>query len=330
MDHRAVLHRHARPEHDIRLHRHVPAQHGIMREEHRFRRDQRGTIGHRLGAAQLLPVRLHPRQFRTAVDARHFARAGLDHGAFLPRQHHDIGQIIFPRRIIVADLVEQHEQVRRARRHQAAIAQGDSALGLARVLIFHHLLDRAGAVRHDPPIGRRIIGPETQHHAARIVPETQTVDHRLHGLGAHQRHIAVEDQHIAGKALERVMRLAHGMAGAQLLGLLGNDDVAVRQAGGNLLLARADHHDGALHTKRAQRVGQMMQHRLARNGVQNLVQIGLHARAGPGGKHDGGERTIGVQWLSPCGSAVAWHTCIIQWLAAMSAHDRFSLRHHGF
>ena len=46
----------------------------------------------------------------------------------------DVGQVIFARGIVVADLAEPAEQVARAHRHHAAIAQADGALFLGGVL----------------------------------------------------------------------------------------------------------------------------------------------------------------------------------------------------
>ena len=263
-----------------------------MREEHRFGRHQRHAIAHRLGPAARLPHRLDPRQLGPAVHARHFPRFRFDDGARPAGQHDDIGQIIFARRIIVADLVEQHKQVGRSHRHQPAIAQGNGPLAFARILILDHLLDDALPVGDDPAIGRRIVRAKAQHHRARLVAPAQPVQHRLHRARTHQRHVAVKDQHIARESGQRIMRLRHRMPGAQLR-LLHRDDRA--GAGHRLLHLRAprahDHHL-PLGRQFADARQQVQQHGSPRNRMQNLVKRRFHPRPLPGGKDDDGQRTV--------------------------------------
>ena len=50
----------------------------------------------------------------------------------------------------------------------------------------------------------------------------QPIEHRAHRFRAHEGHVTIEDQHIAGKTGQRSFGLQHGMAGAQLRLLQGN------------------------------------------------------------------------------------------------------------
>jgi hypothetical protein len=50
----------------------------------------------------------------------------------------------------------------------------------------------------------------------------QAIEHGLHRLRAHERHVAIEDQHVTGKIGQRALRLLHGVAGAQLRLLHGD------------------------------------------------------------------------------------------------------------
>ena len=59
--------------HDIGLDRDIAAQLGVPAEEHGFRRGQRGAFGHRLLAAEFLPLALGRGEFGAAVDAANFA-----------------------------------------------------------------------------------------------------------------------------------------------------------------------------------------------------------------------------------------------------------------
>jgi len=78
----------------------------------------------RLPATAGLPILFQRRQFGAAVDARRLERFTLDDdriAALVLRDHDDIGEVIFARRIGVADLGQPAEQVLRRNRHHARI-----------------------------------------------------------------------------------------------------------------------------------------------------------------------------------------------------------------
>ena len=189
-------------EYDIGLDDHIRGDGGIMGKPDGIRGNQADAVGHRLFAPSDLPFGFDRGELGAAVDAGDLGRIiHLDHRALLPWQHHDIRKIIFPRGIVVADLVEQDEQVGRSRCHQAAVAQVYPAFRIAGILIFDHLLDFALVVGDDPAIGARVVGPEAEHHCAGVGAVVEPEDHLAHGIGADHRHIAVEDQDVARETL---------------------------------------------------------------------------------------------------------------------------------
>ena len=153
-----------------------------------------------------------------SVDAAHFVWiVGDDHRAVAALERGDIDdvdEVVFALRIVVADLAEQIEQVRRLHRHEARVAQTAGALFLVGVLVFDHHRDPAVIVSKDATVLQRVFRFEAEHDHGRRVGRVQPLDHRAHRLGAHERHIAVEDQYVAVEAGQRLFRLLHRMAGA--------------------------------------------------------------------------------------------------------------------
>ena len=262
-DRRTVRHRDARAEDDVRLHRHVAAQHRVVREPHRLGRDQRRAVGHRLRPPPRLPRRLDRGELGTAVDARHLVRPRLDHRRRPPRrarQHDDVGQIVFARRIAVRHLRQQPPQILAAHRHQPGIAKGYGALFIARILVLDHRLD-APVGRQHAAVRARVRGAEAEHDARRRVALVQPRDQTPHRLRPDQRHVAVEDQHVALETGERVPCLQHRVPGAQLLGLQRGGRAERRHRRLHLLGQRTRHHHDPLRAQFPHRREQVEQHR---------------------------------------------------------------------
>jgi hypothetical protein len=198
-----IGHGDAGAKHDIGFDQHIAANLRVPTEPHRFGRDQRGAIGHRFGAAAILPAAFGIGQFGAAVDPGHFVRVRRHHDRrTIPigqRYVHNIGQIIFALRIIIAHPRQQREQITRMRRQQAGIAQLRRALGLGRVLELHHLHNGIALGNH-PAIGQRIVRLKAQHNHLGRIFGVQPRNHRAHRFGGDKGHIAVQHQHIAIKS----------------------------------------------------------------------------------------------------------------------------------
>ena len=137
VDRRAVGDLDAGAEDHVRLDRHVAAELGVVGEPHALGIDQRRAFVERLLAPAALPFELEVGELGAAVDAGGLVRIAFDDDRLPPLgggDVDDVGQVIFARRIVVADLAQPAEQVGRAHRHHAGIAQADRALLLGRVL----------------------------------------------------------------------------------------------------------------------------------------------------------------------------------------------------
>ncbi len=148
--------------------------------------------------------------------------------------------------------------------------------------------DAAALVCYHASILARLVRLEAQHHGGGRIVGMQPVEHGAHGGFAHERHVAIQHQHIAREIAERRLRLLHRMAGAQLRFLQGSLHI-VAQRRLQLLASCAHHHNLARRSQRIDRMHQVVDHRASGNRVQHLVQRRLHARAFSGGKDDGGE-----------------------------------------
>jgi len=108
----------------------------------------------------------------------------------------------------------------------------------------------------------------------------------LQGIEPDQRHIAVQHQY-PGRVGHLRHGLLHGMAGPQLLALLGPLQVGlVGERRAHRLTAVAVHHVDGSRLQLACGIDHMRQHRPAGNRLQHLGQDRLHALASAGGEDD--------------------------------------------
>ncbi len=97
----------------------------------------------------------------------------------------------------------------------------------------------------------------------------------LQGFGADEGDVAIEHQHrITGSQL--LQALLHGMAGAQLAGLLHPCHVKMGQPLPDLLTAMAIDHQNALRREFAGSTDNMFQEGLAGQGMEHLGHGGTH------------------------------------------------------
>ena len=94
------------------------------------------------------------------------------------------------------------------------------------------------------------------------------------------------------------------MAGAFLLGLDGDRDVAPGDRLLDLLAALADDDDALVGAERIDPVEQVEKQRPAGDRVKHLVGVRAHARALPGGKDDNGETAL----VGHSARAMAWRS----------------------
>ncbi len=280
---------HAGAEHNMRFNHDIAANDRVVREPHCVRGDQGRAIGHGLRTALALPHDFDAREFGTGIDARDMVGRRFNDAADTAigfRQHHDVGQIIFTRGIVVANAGKKRPQIGAAHGHQAAVAQAHGAFCLAGVLVFDHLFDAAIAVGNHAAISGGIIGAETKHDGGRRIGCRERIQHRLHRVCRHKWDIAIKDQDIAIEAGQRGFGLLHGMRGAKLR-FLCDDGGASCDRLFDLRPVGADHHNLPAGRQGIDTGHEVEQHRTPGNRVKHLVQIGFHAGAFASGKNDG-------------------------------------------
>ncbi len=289
-----VADRHTGTEHHVWADGDVAAQPRVERQEHAGRVGQGRPCRHRQGAQADLHQRLGHRQVGAGVDAQHLFGRRLDDGAVAAvgtGQGDHVGQIVLALGVVVADPVQPSEQAGSVDGHDAGIAQIDAELLGRRVAGLADGLERTVRPQHQPPVGRRIVGPEPEHHHRRCRIGPARHAHGLEGFRRDQRRIAEDDEHVALETGQGFARRQNGMGGAQprLLHDAGMRGDGLGHAGG----VAADDNDDLLGTEAFQRRHDMADHRQAGDGVQNLRFPGFHTRAEARGENDGSGFLLG-------------------------------------
>ena len=192
-------------EDDMRLDGNVAAELCIVGEPDALRVDQGRPFLQHLLAPPPLPFELKVSELGAAVYARRLVGIALDHhrlATFCCGDVDDVREVIFPRRIVVANLVQPAEEVAPTHRHHARIAEPDLTLFLGCVLIFDHLCDAVAIAEDDPAIFQRIGGTGGEHDDTGAVITVQPIEHAPKRLGLDERCVTVEDEHrsfITGK-----------------------------------------------------------------------------------------------------------------------------------
>ena len=181
------------------------------------------------------------RQLHLAIDARHFphgSRVGRGDGhAIGDGLRDDIGQIVFPLRIVVRQGRQPLFELHGGRDHDAAVDLLDGALFWRGILFLDDAHDGA-VLAHDAAQAEGIVLFHGQDGQLVLAGGLHQL---LQGGGAGQRHVAVQDQ---GRyaVIEQGHGLLHRMAGTQLLRLLGSVD---RQGMAGLVAVEQLQHGGA-------------------------------------------------------------------------------------
>ncbi len=208
------------PKKDIGFDVHVFGELGIVRQPHRLGGNKSDAGEHQFAAPALLPETFRDRQLVTRVDAQHLVLIAFDDRSLITvgaRQLDGVGQIVLALGVVVANAAEKSGQVSHAEGDHAGIAQIDLAFAGTCVLVLADCDKLVLAVGDQPPVARRIAGAESQDcdAGAEIEAGAKPGDR----LGANERCVGVEHDHVAVMASNGASRGEDGVRGAALLGL---------------------------------------------------------------------------------------------------------------
>ncbi len=152
---------------------------------------------------------------------------------------------------------------------------------IAGVLFFDDADQLAPRIAQDAPVASGLIEvrrEQGQRGASALV----ALDHRAQSLFADQRHIAAQNQHVAGKSVKRFFRAKHRLAGAELP-FLDDPGHAVSRTGPlHRLGAVADYNGDFFGSELLRRVEHMQEKRFAAERVEHFGQVGFHPSSLPG------------------------------------------------
>ena len=205
--------------------------------------DPRGVVHRGAGAHEgihlaLLPDTLGGGELYAVVDATGLVHAvwlcGDDIDAILDRHRHDVGEVVLALCVVRLQTRQPFGQPRRRHDHEARVDLVDAPLVRACILLFANAQHLAGSIAQDAPEAGRVV-----HHRGHQPEATGAgVDEPVQAAGSDQRHVAVEDQHLAVAEVWR--DLLHRVAGALLFGLQHVVQRGVRERGPHLFVAIAD------------------------------------------------------------------------------------------
>jgi hypothetical protein len=162
-----------------------------------------------------LAAALEVGQLHEAVHAEHLGvvlrRRGHHRHALGHRHGDDVGQVVLALHVVVLQRRDPALQRCGGRGHHAGVDLANGALRRTRVL----LLDDGAhglALAHDAAVATGVVEHQGQQREA--LPATGLYQ-RTRRVGAHQRHVAVEDQ-CRALVVEQRQGLPHGVAGAEL------------------------------------------------------------------------------------------------------------------
>ena len=260
---------HAGTKDDVGLDHDVAAEPRVSSEEHGFRCDQRGPLGHRGTAQPVLHQRLGLGQTGAGVDAYQLIDRQFDHAACEPappRDRDNVGQVELALRVVAIETLHKIAGVPRRDRHDAAVDQPDSALFGGGVRGLDDALERAVRAQDEPSVSTGIGGAHgrDQHRRRCSPPFRQELRQCFAGQ---QRRVAEQHQQLLDLALWRELAVeggepgAHCVAGAE--GRILHDALRRFDETGDSFHPRPDHDDGCRRPQRGQRGQQVRDHRSA-------------------------------------------------------------------
>ncbi len=253
---------------------------GILERDARF---------HPFAVDPVLQDLFHKRKLLSGVDAHDLPRVpGLHGGHGLPapeRRADDVGQIVFVLAVGVREARESGEKKTGGDGVDAGVDLADLFLRLRRVALLDDPPQLPARVAEYAPVAARL-GEARGDERQRRVPLAVAREQPRERPPRDRRHVAAQDHHGAGKALEDLPGAADRVARAELP-LLDHPLDPVLAAGLPDQLRAVPDDDGDFFRIEAARGFQRMhEQRFAAQGMQDFGQSGVHSLPQPGREQD--------------------------------------------
>ena len=209
------------------------------------------------------------------------------------QQVDDVGEVELALVVVAAEARQRRPQRVAAEHVEADVDLVDLALLGGRVAVLDDARDAAVVVAHDAAVVRGVVEVDGGERGGGVGVEVPLVEGGDE-VAVDQRHVAVQHHDVALEVVQRLEAGADGVAGAAPL-LLHGALAAHRQDLVDRLLVGAGDDDDALGRDAERGVDDVREHGPAAHLVQDLGDVGLHARAEAGRQDDDGERrALGV------------------------------------
>ena len=230
------------------------------------------------------------REFTPRVTPRSSVRCTATSSPSASSSADDVGEVVLPLVVVTAQTREGAAKRVGGEDVGADVRLGDRALLGRRVAVLHDAGEPAVLVADDPAVvaGIERLRGERRARAAGAVSRDEAGDERAGG----ERMVAVEHHDVAGETAESREAGSGGIAGAALL-VLDRPLHALGEDRGERVVGRRRDDHRALRSDVGDGVEHVGEHGSSAHGVQQLGQVGLHARAEPSREHDHGERPVG-------------------------------------
>ena len=272
VDDRAIADRAARAEEHAGLDHHVAADLRVERHEHRLGRDHRRARPHGGLAQAALHDGLRGGELHPIVDAHRLFLARHDGDAAQPpgaRGFDDVGEVILPLGVVVADGLDQRQRLAPVDGHDARIAGARRQLGRGRVLL---LADRNQFVALDDeaPVAGRVGRRKAHRRHGRAVGERAAQGGKRGGR--EERRVAEDDQQVVVAPRNRLAGGKRGVRRPEPLGLDIDVDLRSDGTGGlrHVVAAGTDDHREGVRAGACAGGQDVGQHGLARNPMKHL------------------------------------------------------------
>ena len=227
-----------------------------------------------------------------------------------PHEADDIGEVLLLLHVVGAHEGERVAQGRNAEHIGARVDLGEGALGVGGIFLLDDAVEGSGRVAHHAAVARGVGEHGAEHGRDRgVIPVLG--DESGQCVGVEQRHVARDDEHVACEVCRKgIQRHFGGPPRARNLVLIDDRAVAVALEHGRrdavALVPHDGHEVGRIESARGGE--HVADERDARQAVQHLGGLRLHAGALPGSEHYDGEARVSHGFILSAARMAAQHS----------------------